>query len=69
MYGYSCLETDSTCCPKVELSVVGADTAGGNAGIHEGVKVAAEVGVDGAKAGTGLGLTRIMCAAVGAGAL
>lgn len=33
------------------------------------MKVSADVGVDGAKAGAGLGLTRIMCTAVGAGAL
>ncbi len=44
------------------------DTTAGNAVIGEVVKTSADVGVDGTKAGTGFGSTRIICAAVGAGA-
>lgn len=41
----------------------------GNAVMVEGMEVSTKVGVDVAKAGTGFGLTRIICAAVGTGAL
>lgn len=40
----------------------------GNAVMVEVVWPSTENGVDGAKAGTGLGLTRMMCTTVGAGA-
>lgn len=66
VYGYLKGATDMPC--EVKKCHFDTDTAAGNTVMGDVVKVPAEVGVDGAKAGTGLGLTRMICAAVGAGA-
>lgn len=67
VYGYSY----NTPKLAVKAKVVPLNTMStvGNAVMVEGIKVSTDVGVDRAKAGTGFGLTRIMCAAVGTGAL
>lgn len=67
VYGYLKGASDIACETwNVHLDSV---TTVGNAVIVEVIKDPTEVGVDTAKAGTGFGLTRIICAAVGAGAL
>lgn len=66
VYGYlvgaSCKTVETCEYPLEAMSTVG------NAVIGEGIKVSPDVGADAAKAGTGFGLTRMMWAAVGAGA-